>query len=360
LRPPAPERPVCPPEPPTGAPPPPANANLPEVEPIVCQDELTREVPPLGADDPALGSPLESVAEFEARLRAQEANNIGVAPSADPEPAQPLPPLSQFDVREVELAEAEPAEAVAELRYTTRVEGLTEADAATETALLGQFEELSALDDGGGKAANEAMLSARLTEDSKLLQRILQAEGWYDVAVQTRIDRSPAEDGQPVTAVLVVSPGERYKLGTIAVQADTTVPPDLINKNLALQVGEPIIAQRIQGAEANVAVVLPQEGYPFATVGQRDMLLDPETHLAIIPFRSRWGRGLGSAGSARPATSPSEQVMCAPCRGSSRASCTTAATSTTCARRWSRPGCSPRWRWSRSGPAGSIRTEPRR
>ena len=44
-------------------------------------------------------------------------------------------------------------------------------------------------------------LSARLTEDSKLLQRILQAEGWYDGAVQTSIERAPQESGGQVTAV---------------------------------------------------------------------------------------------------------------------------------------------------------------
>ncbi len=50
-----------------------------------------------------------------------------------------------------------------------------------------------------------------------------------------------------------------------------------MTKNLALQVGEPIIAARVQGAEAQVAIALPQEGYPFAEVGQRDILLDQET-----------------------------------------------------------------------------------
>ena len=45
---------------------------------------------------------------------------------------------------------------------------------------------------------------------------------------ETRIDRSPAADGQPVTAILLVSPGERYRLGSIAVQADATVPPQLV------------------------------------------------------------------------------------------------------------------------------------
>lgn len=296
VAPPPPERPVCPPEPSTIVPPPPEGSNLPEVDPVICQDELARDVPPLGADDPALDVPLESVAEFEARLRAQEANGIGTAPTADPEIAQPLPPLNQFDVREVELAQPEPAEAVAELRYATRIDGLTEADAATDADLLDEFNGLSALDDGDGKAANEAMLSARLAEDSKLLQRILQAEGWYDVTVQTRIDRATdAADGQPVTAVLQVSPGERYTIGTIAVEAGPVAPPDLITRNLALQVGEPIVAQRIQGVEANLAIVLPQEGYPFATVGQRDVLLDPETHLGdyTLPItlgpRARFG-----------------------------------------------------------------------
>lgn len=292
---PQPTRPVCPPEPPTVAPAPPAGADLPEVDPIICQDELAKEVPPLGADDPALNSPLESVAEFEARLRAQEAAGLGVAPTADPELSQPLPPLSQFDVREVELAQPEPSEAAPELRYAVRVDGLAEVDGLTEVSMQGEFDSLSALEEGKGKAANEAMLSARLTEDSKLLQRILQAEGWYDGTVQTSIERAPQESGGQVTAVLQVSPGTRYTIGTIAIEADPPTPSDLITSNLALKVGEPIVAQRIQGAEANLAIVLPQQGYPFATVGQRDVLLDPDTHLGdyTLPItlgpRARFG-----------------------------------------------------------------------
>lgn len=278
--PPPPERPICPPEGPTVAPAPPPGADLPDIETIVCRQEVVDEVPPIGPDDPALQAPLESVEEFEARLRAQENGLTGIAPSADPSLAQPLPPLNQFDVREVELAEPDPNEVAAEVRYAVRVEGMEAADAATETDLQDQFDALSALRDGDGEVANEAMLSARMTEDSRLLQRILQAEGWYDVTVQTRIDRPTAEGANPpVTAVLLVSPGERYRIGSIRIEAGPTVPPNLITSNLPLKIGEPIVAQRIQGAEANVAVVLPQQGYPFATVGQRDVLLDQDTHL---------------------------------------------------------------------------------
>ena len=282
----------CPANEPTIVAPPPSDARLPQVEPVICLDEVNREAPPLGADDPELQRPLESVGEFEQKLLGSAA----ATPSSDRELAQPLPPLNQFDVREVELAEPAPNEAPVELRYAIRVDGLETADALTEVPLLDQFEALSALREAEGKAANEAMLSARLSEDSKLLQRLLQSEGWYDAQVQTRIDRSAAAaDGQPVSAVLLVAPGQRYALGSIAITADATVPPGMIEENLALKVGEPIVAQRIQGAEANVAVVLPQKGYPFAEVGQRDVLLDPDTHLGdyVLPVtlgpRARFG-----------------------------------------------------------------------
>ncbi len=194
------------------------------------------------------------------------------------------------------MAERAPNEAPVELRYAVRVEGVESAEALTEVPLLDQFDKLSALREGDGKAANEAMLSARLTEDSKLMQRLLQSEGWYDAQIQTRIDRSTvATDGQPVSAVLLVSPGQRYTIGSIQVTADASVPSGIVDKNLALKVGEPIVAQRIQGAEANVAIVLPQEGYPFAEVGQRDVLLDPDTHRGdyVLPVtlgpRARFG-----------------------------------------------------------------------
>jgi len=279
VAPPAPDRAPCPPEQSSVAPAPPSGTNLPVVEPVLCEGELEQAVPPLGADDPALAAPLETVAEFDARLQAQEAGTGGASPSTDPELAAPLQPLGQFDVREVDFAQPDPAGATAELRYATRIDGLEAADAATDTNLADEFKSLSALRQGKGKVANDAMLSARLAEDSKLMQRILQAEGWYDATVQTRVDQAAARAGEPVTAVLLISPGERYRLGSIAVTAAPTTPPDLIGRNLALQVGEPIVAERIQGAEANVAIVLPQQGYPFATVGQRDVLLDPETHL---------------------------------------------------------------------------------
>src|SRR3546814_19073854 len=66
------------------------------------------------------------------------------------------------------------------------------------------------------------------------------------------------------TAVIDVKPGKRYTLADIVIDADPTIPPNLIAENFPLSVGEPIVAQRIQGAEAAIALKLPEEGYPFA------------------------------------------------------------------------------------------------
>ena len=58
-----------------------------------------------------------------------------------------------------------------------------------------------------------------------------------------------------------------------------TVPRGLVRSQLPLKVGDPIQADRIQGAEANVSLMLPQMGYPFVKVGERDILLDDEAQV---------------------------------------------------------------------------------
>ena len=280
---------------------PPPDVALPEIEPLIPDDEFESAIPPLEpGEDPELDGPLESIDAFERRLAAEEADagptqgaeaplgdpaladgdpveEIGDAPIRDAELVAPLPPLETFEAQPVEFAENASDEEVVEVAYGVEVNGLDDADEETKTDLAGMFNGLSALRDGDGEAANVAQVSARLTEDSALLQRILASEGWYEASVATRVDRSQEVNGQPLTAVLDVAPGQRFVFSDIVIQAGPTEPADLITSNLALQVGEPIVAERVQGAEANVAVRLPENGYPFARVGQRDILLDQDT-----------------------------------------------------------------------------------
>ena len=282
---------------------PPVDADLPQPELIISAEEFREAIPPIDpADDPELAQELESIAEFEARLEAEAAGEefvagqtadqaapvpaladgdaveeIADAPVRDAALLEPLPPLEAFEVEAVEFAEEEADPEVVEVRYAVVVSGLEQADAETELGLIDRFEEFSALEQADGEAANVAQVSARLTEDSLLLERLLAAEGWYAAEVDVRLDRSTNESGQPLQAILNVVPGARYTFADIAIDAPPVQPPGLIRDNFPLQEGEPIIAERVIGAEARVGVTLAENGYPFATIGQRDILLDPET-----------------------------------------------------------------------------------
>lgn len=298
----------------------PDGVGLPQVDTIISDEEFNRVIPALDPDgDAVLNQPLESIDSFERRIAAEHAAAkidpeakseqpqvahipaaqptddmqsgagikqaspveivaIGDAPVADAELSAPLVPLNQFDVSAVQFAEDDDtSRAATQVAYSISLNGLDSADKETSISLITQFKTLSALYKGGRTAANAAMLSARLTEDSELIKTILASEGWYDPRVRTRLNRSTASGSLVLEAVIDVQPGKRFKLASITVKADPTLPPTLIADNLALKVGEPIVADRVQGAEAKVALVLPENGYPFAAIGDRDILLDQET-----------------------------------------------------------------------------------
>ncbi len=288
-------------DPPLAVPAPPPGAALPEVEPVIADDEFEKAVPELSPlDDPEMNRELESIELFEQRLSEQERKAGQEAPLGDPaladgdtseeiadakirdtELTQPLPPLESFEVTPVEFAQPEPDSQSASVAYRTEITGLEKVDAETTKGLRALFNGLSALRDGDGKAANVAMIQARLEEDSALMQTILASEGWYSAEVTTRIDLAAAEGEKAgaMTAVIDAVPGKRFALGKIDVVAGPTEPLGLISDNLALKLGEPIVADRVQGAEAKVSLALPEQGYPFAKVGQRSILLDRETGL---------------------------------------------------------------------------------
>ncbi|PNU06155.1 BamA/TamA family outer membrane protein [Novosphingobium guangzhouense] len=285
---------------------PPADAGLPQVEPIIPDGEFNSSVPALDAsEDPELDKPLESIDAFERRVAQEQSGakpaegasppagdpaladgdateEIGDAPVRDAELTAPLPPIDQFEVTPVQIADDGADDKEVEVRYRLDVKGLDLADKETDADLEGQFNSFSALKKGDGKAANAAMVAARLTEDSQLMQTVLASEGWYSPQVRTRMDPGSGSDAGSnkadpgLTAVIQVNPGKRYVFSDVVVNADPTVPANLIADNFPLKVGEPIVAERVQGAEARVAVALPENGYPFAEVGQRDILLDQD------------------------------------------------------------------------------------
>jgi translocation and assembly module TamA len=190
------------------------------------------------------------------------------------------------------------------------------------------------------------MINARMVQDQKTLADVLSSQGFFDASVHGSIAMPDAGKDGDIKVTLDVAPGPRYVLGTITFDGADTVPDDLVAKAFVPKSGEPIVADRILSAEANIGVTLPQSGYPFVKVGQRDILLDAATRkgdytLPVTPGpRSRFGEIVvqGKSACFSPNISP-------PSPASRRAIFTTAARWTTCARLWSPPTSIP---WSRS------------
>lgn len=255
--------------------PPPANVDQPAPEPekpILPDDQFEQRLPPLGDAPSDAASPLPSVDSWLDQQMPQTAATPGelppaTEPAADAELAQPLPALDSVTVP-AQVAEDVPDEKLPAVHYAVSVEGFD------GTGLEDEFREASALVDGKGKADTAAMVQARAQEDEALAVRLLYSEGYYDGTALSSLEQSG--DGA-LKAVVSVTPGKRYRIGDIVINAGPTVPPGLIRDSLPLKTGDYIVAAQVEGAEANVALKLPENGYPFVKVGDRDILLDPAT-----------------------------------------------------------------------------------
>ena len=276
--------------------------------------------------EPAASGPIDPIIsdqEFDAGIPDMDENEqapLGsvVTPLADdPQLVEPLGPLDAFDVEpfdETRYTEADDARPT-QTRYRYRIEGLdTLADQSavapiTGADIRGRFGDLSALEEGDGKATNGAMINARMQEDQQLLADILSGQGFFDSAVRGSLQLPEQGKDEAITVILDAAPGPRYALGEIRFDAPSVIPADLIVGAFVPKSGEPVVAERMLAAEANIAVVMPQNGYPFVKIGDRDILLDPETRtgdytLPIEPGpRSSFGDIL--SGGPKPVFEPS-------------------------------------------------------
>ena len=236
------------------------DAALPPLEAIAA--------PPAGESGetaPATGAP--------AAAQAGQAEPVQTAPAAptageDADLAQPLPPLTGFDATPDADNAGTPSEKPARIRYTFKVEGLK------KVGLEDAFRELSSLASGDKEAANGAQVSARAENDVELAERLLRSEGYYD-GVATSIVTPVAGE---VAVTISATPGPRYMFGRIAITGADPEPTAIARDAMPVDSGDPIRSIAVEGGEAQVVLALPERGYPFAKLGDRDILLDGETH----------------------------------------------------------------------------------
>ncbi|MDO9490057.1 MAG: BamA/TamA family outer membrane protein, partial [Sphingomonadaceae bacterium] len=160
-----------------------------------------------------------------------------------------------------------------EIPYSVEVLGLDEID------LAGAFRERSQLG-RSGSADNPGEIDARAQADVATIETLLESNGYY--AGEVGIDSQP-DDADPARTrlTLTVAPGERYRFSEIRLTTPPAAPEPLIRETLALEAGQPIVAEEVIGAENRVRLILPERGYPFVEVGERDVLLDDAVQQGI-------------------------------------------------------------------------------
>jgi translocation and assembly module TamA len=240
---------------------------------------------------------------------AQDALTAAAAPPADPaldavfadfaleEPA-PLP--SDPEAEALAAIEAPVLATLPELAETRISSTLVLALPAAPEAFpekddfVDRFKDLSALRelDDGEEAAPQ--VAARARADEELLGDILRTYGYYNGEVVRQLSGgrregiaaaqapdAPVGDAEAASREPSVRfdiiPGERYRFGRIDLGALPALrEPDVtrLTDAFGIRTGDPLYADRIVEQELELRVALGETGYPFAEMGEPELLID--------------------------------------------------------------------------------------
>ncbi|HWL47787.1 MAG TPA: POTRA domain-containing protein, partial [Sphingomonadaceae bacterium] len=213
-------------------------------------------------------------------------------PDIAPDPDSPLAPLPDLGVDWPDpAAEDEPApaagqplngaiESEGEQRYRFVIEGLDALEGVSPGKVRAAFDQISTLKAGAGKHANVAQIDRRAREDEGALREVLRAYGYYDADVRARVDSSAGD----ITVTLGVEPGALYRFSTVEVSglAAAGDQAPALREAFPIAVDDPVEAAKVTEAVANLRRELGERGFAFAKMGEAQVVVDHETHLATL------------------------------------------------------------------------------
>ena len=166
---------------------------------------------------------------------------------------------------------------VAARRYGVSLTGLGE---ASSPALLAAFHERSALEAEQDDPANAAQIDRRARTDSELLTGLLQAQGYFDAAVEPDISR----DEERIAVELRAVPGPLYRFDTVEFPGLAEAGGDAAELRAAFAVkpGDPVVANEVIAAGIALKVALGEQGFATAEIGEQDIVVDHQTATAKL------------------------------------------------------------------------------
>jgi translocation and assembly module TamA len=245
-----------------------------------------------------------SAALFAASASAQTAPPPPQQPSpqpADPaelDPNAPLAPMPDLGVEWPELdatesvTPTEPAtiaaprpaakgtsEASGDIHYSVEVDGL--AAAGDPEGLLAAFRKQSTLEAEHKDPANAAQIGRRASADADLLAELLRSRGYYDAVVEPRTETSP---GGALRVILSAEPGDQYRFASVELPGLDAAGADAarLRDAFAVKAGDPVIAEDVIAGGLALTVALGEEGFAQAKLGEQDIQINHQTHLASL------------------------------------------------------------------------------
>jgi translocation and assembly module TamA len=164
------------------------------------------------------------------------------------------------------------------IRYAVEVDGLAPIGNAED--LLRQFRAQSALEAERKNAANAAQIGRRASSDAELLTQILRSQGYYDAEVEPSTEKA----GDGLRVVLTADPGPQYRFASVDLPGLEAAGPDAAKLSDAFGVkpGDPVIAEDVIAGGLALTQALGEEGYAEAKLGDQDIEVNHQTHLASL------------------------------------------------------------------------------
>ena len=170
------------------------------------------------------------------------------------------------------------ADGTGNIRYTVQVEGLAALGNAED--LLREFRKQSALETERRGPANAAQIGRRASADADLLTQLLRSQGYYDAAVEPSTEKG----ANTLRVVLTADPGAQYRFASVELPGLEAAGPDAakLRDAFAVKTGDPVIAVDVIAGGVALTQLLGEEGFAGAKLGDQDIEVNHQTHLATL------------------------------------------------------------------------------
>src|SRR5206468_312977 len=128
--------------------------------------------------------------------------------------------------------------------------------------------------------ANAAQIGRRAAADADLLVELLRSQGYYDAQVMARTEKV----GEALRVILTAEPGQQYRFASVDLPGLDAAGPvaTKLRDAFAVRAGDPVIAADVIAGGLALTQALGEEGFAGATLGDQDIEVNHETHLASL------------------------------------------------------------------------------